>query len=287
MKFVRVLLVLTFLLTMGACSGSKAPAVGTPDWLWAAARDSYVAGDYEKAADHLLKIEKQENNPYVERARAWRLLIEAGSANAQVELAKAYGEGWVNTRSEKLSYLRHKQEHLKEARRHSIYLFEGYGPIAQQLSDKPVVLEFPFPGGNAAYVNELDRIYKGLNVADEVKAATSERMMKRGVVRAIDAALTKEDDSAGAQEVLKAGRAEVPAARFLMVMAVSLNRAADVFDRKNLNEPNNQKMFREKAQDAIKRVLELKPDADTAAAAKKLQAEIEKQVKEAAKGRRA
>ncbi len=149
MKFVRVLLVLTFLLTMGACSGSKAPAVGTPDWLWAAARDSYLAGDYEKATDHLLKIEKQGSNPYIERARAWRLLIEAGSSNAQVELAKAYADGWVNTRSEKLSYSRRKQEHLKEARRHAIDLFEGYGPIAQQLSDKPVVLEFPFPGGNA------------------------------------------------------------------------------------------------------------------------------------------
>ncbi len=286
MKFVRVVLVLAFLFLMGACSGSKAPAVGTPDWLWAAARDSYLAGDYEKATDHLLKIEKG-NSPYVERARAWRLLIEAGSANAQVELAKAYSDGWANTRTEKTAYLRRKEEHLKEARRHAIDLFEGYGPLAQQLSEKPVVLEFPFPGGNAAYVTDLDRIYKGMSVAEEVKAATSEKMMRRGVVRAIDAALTKEDDSAGAQEALKAGRAEVPAARFLMVMAASLNRAADVFDRKNLNEPNNQKMFRGKAMDAVKRVLELQPDADTAAAAKKLQAEIEKQTKEAAKPRRA
>lgn len=287
MKIVRLILILTSFLLLAACgAGSKAPAVGSPEWLWGAARESYAAGDYEKTSEHLRKIEKQGANPFVERARAWRLLIEAGSANAQWELAKAYADGWEKTRTERTAFAKRKSEHLNEAKRHAIELFEGYSDFLKTVSDKPVPLEFPFPQGSAALVADLDRVYKGMPVSEEVSAGADDKMMKRGLVRAVGSVLATEEDSAKAQTQFKDGRAEVPPARFLTAMAVTLNRVSVVFDRKNLNEPDKQKLFQQKALDTIKQVAELKPDADTEAAAKKLKADIDKQVKERAKGKR-
>jgi tetratricopeptide (TPR) repeat protein len=283
MKLVRLILILTILFLLNGCTVSKGPAVGSPEWLWAAARDAYTAGDYDKAAEQLSKIEKKGDNPYVERAVAWRLLIEAGSANAQMELAKAYADGSTITHTDKALFQRPKDEHLKEARRHAIELFEGYGNLSKQISDKPIVLEFPFPQGSAAKVAELDRVSKGLSVPDEAQAAAANTMVKRGVVRAVDTVLATEDDAATAQDVLKSGRAEVPVPRYLTALAISLSRVSMVFDRKNLNEVDKQKLFMEKSLELSQRALELKPDPDTQKALTKLHADLEKQAKEMAK----
>ncbi len=287
MKLASLILTLTLLLLMGACSGTKAPVVGSPEWLWSAAHDSYTAGDFEKACDHLRKIEKSEN-PFVERARAWRLLLEAGSASGQLETAKAYNEGAgvIRANAEKTAYLRSKEDHAKEARRHGIDLLEGCGDLLKQVSDKPIVLEFPFPQGTAANVTDLDRVFKGLPVAEELKAPIDDKMLKRGVVRAVSAVLATEDDSAKAQAAFQNGKAEVAPARYLAAIGSALSRVSLVFDRKYLNEPQNQRLFQAKAKEVLARALELKPDADTEKAVKKLQADVDKQAKESSKGKK-
>lgn len=286
MKLVSLILILTLLLLMSACGGTRGPAVGSPEWLWSAARESYNSGDYEKTCDHLLKIEKQGDNPFVERAQAWRLLIEAGSASAQMEIAKAYNDGSNLTRTERTAFVRGRQEHALEARRHTIELLEGSGDFLKQVSDKPVLLEFPFPRGTAAPVADLDRINKGLSVTDDVKTSTDAQMLNRGLVRAVATVLATEDDSAKAQSLFQGDKAEVPPARYLLGLATTLNRVSVTFDRKYLNEPQNQRLCQTKAKEMLARVLELKPDADTEKAAKKLQADIDKQLKELSKGKK-
>lgn len=285
MKPLSLILVLTLVLLMSACGGSRGPAMGSPEWLWSAARASYTGGDFEKACDYLRRIEKQGDNPFAERARAWRLLIEAGSSSAQMETAKAYNEGSALAGTERTAYLRAREEHAKEARRHGIALVEGYGDLLKQISDKPVLLEFPFPAGTAANVADLDRVFKGMPVSEDVRASIDAKMVQRGVVRAVAAVLATEDDSATAQAAFKDNKAEAPSARYLLAMAVTLNRVSLAFDRKYLNEPDKQRLFQQNAKTVLARVLELKPDADTEKAAKKLQADIDEQLKERSKGK--
>ena len=277
----KIVLILFSALLISACSSTKGPAPGSPEWLWAAARDSFAAGDFEKAADHLEKIERAGNNPYLQRARAWRLVLAAGMASAYLELAQAYADGWSQARANRTAFLRQRTEYFRQARRHAIRMLEAYGNFVKDSADKPVVLEFPFPKGSAGQVVELDRVYKGMTIADELRATAQEKMLNRGLVRSVSMVLTTEEDAAGAQNVLKSGRAEAPPAKFLLAMGSALFKLATIFDRKNLDEIDALKMFHERSQDAVKRVLELKPEAATEKAAKKLRADVEKAAKAA------
>jgi hypothetical protein len=253
--------------------------VGSPEWLWVAARDSYVAGDMDKACAHLEKIERQGNNPYVERARIWRMVVEAGMASGHLELAQAYSEGRIHSRTNKLFFSRQRSDHLKEAKRYAIGLAEAYGALTKQPLPKTMVLEFPFPKGSGADVADLDRVYKGEEMPEAQRLAANEKTLDRGMVRAVSAVLTTADDSPGAQKALQSGRAELPSARLLLAVGTAMEKLSAAFNNKNLDEPDKLKIFHERAQDAAKRVLEMEPEAPVQTAAKKLQADIEKTLK--------
>ncbi len=272
----RLVLALVLALWLCACSGPKGPVQGSPGWLYQAARDSYVAGDWEKATDHLRKIERAGSNPFVQRAQTWRALVSAGMAAGHLEVAQAYADGSISARTNKNAFLRQKSEHLKEARRHTISLLEALDGLAKGGTDKPLLLEFPFPKGSAGQVPELDRVYKGMPVDNATSAAAAEKTVSRGIVRAVSSVLTSPDDSAGAQKALQAGKAEVPPAKFLLAMAGNMDKLSPIFDRKGLNESEELKVLQERTLDATKRVLDLKPDATMETAAKKLQENIEK-----------
>jgi hypothetical protein len=149
--------------------------------------------------------------------------------------------------------------------------------------NKPLVVEFPFPKGSGAEVTDLDRIYKGMEIPEAQTATAAEKTLDRGMVRAVSAVLATPDDSAGAQKALGSGRAEIPPARMLLAMGTTLEKLSVVFDARNLNEPDKQKIFHERAQDAAKRVLSMEPEPAVQTAAKKLQADVDKALKEKGK----
>lgn len=275
----KVVFPLAVALLCVACSSDKRPTQGSPEWLYIAARESYVAGDFDKAKEQLEKIEQKAPNPYAQRARAWRMVVDAGLAQGHLELAQAYADGWTNARTEKPNLARQRSHHQKESKRHALHLVQAYDAFVKDAPTQPVVLEFPFPKGSAGQVPELDRIYKGLPMPEEQRTTATDKMLNRGIVRSVAATLATADDSASAQAAMQSGRAEVAPARFLLAMATALDKASAVFDRKALGEPDTQKAFRERALDASKRALELKPDAPIETAAKKLQADVEKALK--------
>ena len=279
MKHVSFILIAVIALLLAACTGEAPPAVGSPAWLWLAAKDTYKGGDLDKTAIHLEKIVKQGNNPYVERAGVWRAVITAGLARGHLDLVQAYSKGLLATRTNKKLFLQQKSDHLREAKRYSIGLFECYDACTKQPLGKTLVLEFSFPKGSGAEVADLDRLEKGTEIPETQRAEAHEKTLDRGVMRAVSAVLTTADDVAGAQKALASGRAEVPAARVLLAMGAALDDLSVVFDSSNLAEPDKEKLFHERAQDAAKRVLAMEPEAPLQAAAKKLQADAEHSLK--------
>ena len=137
-------------------------------------------------------------------------------------------------------------------------------------------LEFPFPKGTGAPVTELERVYGGLPLGAEQRGPVKVKALDRGVVRAVSTVLTSADDSAGAQQALQSGRAEVPAARFLLAAATMMEKFSPIFDRRGLG---GLEVVRKRTLKTIERVLALEPDEETAAAAKELQADLEKALK--------
>src|SRR5258705_7817815 len=90
-----ILIILLFLLILlfPSCGGSNAPAQGSPEWLYLAARDSFRGGDIDKAQEHLGKLAGLAGNPYQARAVAWNVLIKSGRLLGYEELVDSYNEG--------------------------------------------------------------------------------------------------------------------------------------------------------------------------------------------------
>ncbi len=275
----KAVFVLAPALLLCACSSQRGPVQGSPEWLYAAARDSYTAGDLEKATDHLGKIEQQGNNPFVPRARPWRMVIEAGLANAQLEVGQAYTDGWAHSGAHKNEFFKQKTAHFKEARRHTLHLVESYDALVKGPVAPSILLDFAFPKGSGAPVTELDRVYKGMKLVEEQRDAADQKVANRGMVRAVSSVVTTPDDVAGAQKAMEAGKVEVSSSRFLAGMATALDKLSGVFDRKGLDESDKVKILRERALDAAKRAMELKPEAGVETALKKLQGDLEKALK--------
>src|SRR5258708_30296178 len=86
------LLVAFALLGLTSCSGPTTARVGTPEFYWYAAKETYTAGDYLKTADHLDHLIDGQNE-YTARAIPWSLVLTSGMAAGYIELADSYTAG--------------------------------------------------------------------------------------------------------------------------------------------------------------------------------------------------
>src|SRR5215813_1560943 len=73
------LLIALAVLGLAACSGpvTTSARVGTPEFYWYAAKETYAAGDYVKTADHLDHLIATDNE-YTARAVPWSLVLTSG-----------------------------------------------------------------------------------------------------------------------------------------------------------------------------------------------------------------
>src|ERR1035438_648274 len=73
-------------------SGPQLPQPGTPAFYWAAAKETYRAGDFVRTSENLQRILVSENE-YSARARAWDAAISSRLAQGYIELAEAWEAG--------------------------------------------------------------------------------------------------------------------------------------------------------------------------------------------------
>ncbi len=93
-RAVAIALSIVGLLAVGtSCSsGPQPPQPGTPAFYWAAANETYRAGDVLKTDENLQRILATENE-FSARARAWDAVISAGLTQAYIDLADTWEAG--------------------------------------------------------------------------------------------------------------------------------------------------------------------------------------------------
>src|SRR5437763_6843195 len=79
-------------LILTSCAGDSAPQPGSPAFDWAAARQTATAGDYVKTLDNLERI-ATGTSEYTAKARPWLLVLTAGMARANTEMADRFEAG--------------------------------------------------------------------------------------------------------------------------------------------------------------------------------------------------
>ena len=168
---------------------------------------------------------------------------------------------------------------LKDVRGYGLHFLDACDQFQKAAGDQPVELEFPFPDGSGAPVVEIERMEKGIWPVEAERAAITSKVLRRGLLRAIGAAITSADDVPGAQKAMQSGKTSVAAAKFQLAIAGVMSTTAKYFGERYVAESDKRKVFLERTVETAKKVRAMKPEEDIEKTAKKLQEGAEKELK--------
>ena len=260
------------LLFAGACSNAPAgPQPGTPAFYWAAAGETWKAGDYVKTSEHLQRILSTDNE-YGKRARVWDTVISSGLAQGYIELADVYEAGARANRNNPTPFRKEISTLRSLASSTAIQYTEDMHKL-DSIKDAEIPLAFPFPAGSAAQPAALKRISGGIIIQDTERDMLLTAMLQRGVVLSACAAAGTPDDAAAAQEKLKTGDAKVARDAFLLAQVRSMQSESDLFTGTKLDQPARLKMMSQEALEVLKA---LPPGKETKQLDEKIRARMKK-----------
>jgi hypothetical protein len=257
-------------LILFSCSTSNAPQPGTPAFYWAAAKETYATGDYQKTIEHLGNIVSSQND-YVARAQPWLLVLTSGMVQGYMDLAKSFDDGGHANRSQATNFHRQVNTYQGAANTLALQLAENYSKF--QSKDEYITLAFAYPTGSPTEVLLLNKVAGGAWLPEAEIDTAQKRAIERAVLLATCRAAGAKDDPAKAQDLLKTGEAKVPRAAFVQAMAAALFDASQLYSRTRLDQPDKVKIFCSRAQEALKTVPDSKESQDLD---KKIQAALKK-----------
>jgi len=263
-------------LLAAACSGggTSGHAVGTPEWLWDAARDTYQMRDFRKAEEHLSKIDEGERKL---EAMVWRAVLLSGFGKAYRELSDAYSEGVEEAGSAAPTFHNRIREYRRRARSRLISLTEMLPALRKEvLAAEAAPLNFRFPPGTAVGSPLLESLREGTALPEGQQAEAERHTVQRGILLEAAAFAGAGEDTSKAQSLFEQLPVEIPTEKFLLRMAQSVVDHSALFDERRLNEPEIRKAMLSNAAGCLESALESE-DEELKATAEKLMEEIEKE----------
>lgn len=273
-RTVAIALSIAGLLAAGtSCSsGPQPPQPGTPAFFWAAARETWRAGDFLKTSENLQRILATDNE-YTARARAWDTAISAGITQAYIELADAWEAGARANRANPTPFRKQVSTLRSLASASAIQYTEDLHKVVEADKDPNILLAFAYPAGAIAPPAGLKRVSGGILVQDSERELLQAAMLQRGVLLSVCAAAGSPDDAAAAQERMKTGEYQVPRDTFILASVKSLQEQSDLFTGTKLDQPNRLKMM---SQEALKALSVLPQSKESKSLNDKIQARLKK-----------
>jgi hypothetical protein len=240
------LLVIMGTLGLTGCSGSSTAKLGTPDFYWQAARETYAAGDYLKTIDHLDRV-LQARNEYTARALPWSLVLTSGVAAGYMELADSYASGAHARKANAAEFRKKAAEYRAMASPLVLRVAQNVEKL-DQLGTGSISLVFSMPRGTAAPPALLGQIASGVPPsqadADEAVALA----IQRNIVLSVCLAIGAPNAPAKAAEALGHASTITPRPVFGAAIAQMLDNASALYARRQLDEPEKVSLLKERAQ---------------------------------------
>jgi hypothetical protein len=239
------------LLPLGSCSTASKPKPGTPAFYWQAAVETLAKRDYLKTTEHLRRIIRTDNE-YTARAIPFRLVVSAGIAEAYYDLAAEIQKGVRASRQPPAALRKSLNDHRVMAETRALEFTETLIAYTKSPKQDPVLLDFAFPPLGPSEPKQLAQIREGGLLAPEVMALVEQRMVERGVPRAVQAAVGAPDDPDKAKAAFQAGKAQVPREVFLRAILQTLYKECGLFSRTAMNKPDRLYIFANQGIEALK-----------------------------------
>jgi hypothetical protein len=277
---------LLMLCFISCSSQSNEPNPATPEGRFELAKKEFAAAQFDKALGYTAKILRDTpNHELAGSAAILEMTISGGLAEGFRQVGKAYAEGQMITRDVRLRkdfhntafdvYRRQKVRALD-----FLEVFEAY--YKKMDKTKPVVFQGVYPQTEAAPRIFLEKVSKGMAVAEEDSLRDVEQELKNGVLTVLTELAGLGEDRAKAKAVFASGTVSVDSGDFLFAVAKILHEQDVLFDQFQLNELNNFKVFCERTNATVKESIDLmKPRGDKKKldAASKLQKDCESMMK--------
>ena len=234
------------LLGLTSCSGPATARVGTPEFYWYAAKETYAAGDYQKTADHLDHLIDGQNE-YTARAVPWSLVLTSGMAAGYIELADTYSAGARVNQAHALAFRRKASEYRTMASP----LVLRFAQDAEKMSQIPsgaIQLAFGLPKGTAVTPVLLAQIAGGIQLTAAQAEQAQLLAMQRNVLLAVCRAAGAPNDTARTEEVLGHASALVPRVQFENAISQMLTAEAALYARDRMDDPQKLEAIRHRAE---------------------------------------
>ncbi len=260
-RFHLSFLLLTALITAACSSQQPSVKMGTPEFFWSGAKETFAMKDYTKTADHLENLTKTDNQ-FTKRAYPWRLALLSGLTQGYYDLAEDLESGGNINRGSMTIFRKHINDARQQANRHALQFAEAFESFEKIAKDEKYVIEMPFPGGSPTPSFQSTQIAKGVlkNPADVETA--EKKALERAILLATCRMVGAPDDSAKAQQMFQAGSFEVPRATLMTALAGSLYDHGELYVPKKLDQPDRLAFFTKHAMEAMQGLPESKQIKD-------------------------
>ncbi len=237
-------------LTLSSCSGPATAKVGTPEFYWSAAQETYAAGDYTKTTDHLDRL-MDGSSEYTARALPWSLVLTSGMAAGYMDLAESYASGARLNKANEALFRRKAVEYRNMASPLALRFAQNVDKIAS-LPPGAVHLAFSLPKGAAAVSPLLSKVSGGFRLTAAEEETAQIQAIERAVLLATCEAAGAPNDIARTSEVLGHALALAPRASFTKGMVHLLDAESTLYSRERLDDPAKVAIFHQRSENLLK-----------------------------------
>lgn len=266
-----ILAALVALAATSCSTGPAPPKPGAPGFSWAAAKEAYRAGDFQKADANLVDIIRTDNE-FSARARAWEMVISAGLIQGFSQLSDGFEAGARANRANPTPFRRQVNTLRSYAGAAALQLVETSRAFLEKDKDPNVLLAFEYPGGSAAEPGSLKKAADGILIQDSERDSLPAAMLQRGVLLSVCRAVGSADDPAKTLERFK-GEVLVPREVLLLALAKTLQEQSELFGPNKVDRPTRQKLMCQQALDVLHTIPETN---ETKALVTKIQTSMKK-----------
>jgi hypothetical protein len=238
------------LATLSSCSRPAPSQADSAAFHWSAAKERYVAGDYQKAIGNLDQLLNGANE-YSSRALPFSLVLTSGVASGYMELADYYTAGAKANKKKAVVFQRKASDYRTQAN-HMVLHFAENTKKMDLLDGDSVQLAFGPPKGNAVEPALFTQISHGIEPSQVDEEAALELALDRGVLLAVCSTAGAPNNLAKASEILQRGEFLVRRAKFTKAVADQLEQASELYARNKLDDSAKMAMLRQMAQETLK-----------------------------------
>lgn len=253
---------LLLILFMSSCSGtSNQPNPATPEGRFELAKTEFSNDRFDKALGYAEKILRDTpKHELATSAAIMQLTIYGGQAEGCRLIAKAFADGRMSTRDVRLktAFRNTEFDYYRRQKAYILNFMEGFDAFAKGMDrSKPISYQGVYPQIEAGPRLFLEKVSKGMAVADEDRLKDEEEALRNGVMTVLTELAGLGADRAKAKTMFAAGTVSVDPGDFLFAVAKILHEQDVLFDRFQLNELTNFRIFCDRTNKTVTESLDI------------------------------